>query len=90
MYMTFVMLQGIEQLTFVMLQDIEQLTSRYFVYSAGAKAFISGAGVSDLYLVMARTGEAGPRGISAFVVEKVPHPSQLQSRPTQRRKFAAC
>jgi len=36
----------------------------------GAKAFISGGGVSDLYVVMARTGGPGPRGISAFVVEK--------------------
>jgi alkylation response protein AidB-like acyl-CoA dehydrogenase len=36
----------------------------------GSKAFISGAGVSDLYLVMARTGEEGPRGISALLVEK--------------------
>jgi len=36
----------------------------------GAKAFISGGGVSDIYVVMARTGEAGPRGISTIVVEK--------------------
>jgi alkylation response protein AidB-like acyl-CoA dehydrogenase len=36
----------------------------------GAKAFISGGGVSDLYLVMARTGEAGARGISCIAVEK--------------------
>jgi alkylation response protein AidB-like acyl-CoA dehydrogenase len=36
----------------------------------GAKAFISGGGVSDIYVVMARTGEAGPRGISCIVVEK--------------------
>jgi alkylation response protein AidB-like acyl-CoA dehydrogenase len=36
----------------------------------GAKAFISGGGVSDVYVVMARTGEAGPRGISCIVVEK--------------------
>ena len=38
----------------------------------GVKQFISGAGASDMYVVMARTGadEAGPRGISAFVVEK--------------------
>lgn len=36
----------------------------------GAKAFISGGGVSDIYLVMARTGEAGPKGISCIVVEK--------------------
>jgi alkylation response protein AidB-like acyl-CoA dehydrogenase len=36
----------------------------------GAKAFISGGGVSDIYVVMARTGEGGPRGISCVVVEK--------------------
>ena len=36
----------------------------------GAKAFISGGGVSDLYLVMARTGQPGARGVSAFLVEK--------------------
>src|SRR5579862_8068924 len=36
----------------------------------GVKQFISGAGEADLYLVMARTGEAGPRSISAFMVEK--------------------
>ena len=35
----------------------------------GSKAFISGAGVSDIYVVMARTGGPGPKGISAFVVE---------------------
>ena len=36
----------------------------------GVKQFISGAGTSDVYVVMARTGGDGPRGISAFVVEK--------------------
>jgi len=36
----------------------------------GSKAFISGGGESDIYLVMARTGEDGPKGISAFIVEK--------------------
>ena len=41
-----------------------------FYVLTGAKQFISGAGVSDIYIVMARSGEAGPRGISAFVVEK--------------------
>jgi alkylation response protein AidB-like acyl-CoA dehydrogenase len=41
-----------------------------FYVLTGAKQFISGAGVSDVYIVMARSGEAGPRGISAFVVEK--------------------
>ena len=35
----------------------------------GAKAFISGGGRSDIYVVMARTGGAGPKGISTFVVE---------------------
>ena len=38
----------------------------------GAKQFISGAGAGGadhLYVVMARTGEPGPQGISAFVVE---------------------
>ena len=36
----------------------------------GVKQFISGAGASDVYVVMARTGGDGPRGISAFLVEK--------------------
>lgn len=35
----------------------------------GAKAFISGGGTSDIYVVMARTGGAGAGGVSAFVVE---------------------
>jgi len=35
----------------------------------GAKAFISGGGVSDVYVVMARTGGLGAGGISTFVVE---------------------
>lgn len=34
----------------------------------GSKMFISGAGSTDVLVVMARTGEAGPKGISAFVV----------------------
>jgi alkylation response protein AidB-like acyl-CoA dehydrogenase len=36
----------------------------------GTKRFISSAGEAELYLVMARTGEEGPKGISAFAVEK--------------------
>jgi alkylation response protein AidB-like acyl-CoA dehydrogenase len=39
----------------------------------GVKQFISGAGTSDVYVVMARTGgseKPGSRGISAFIVEK--------------------
>ncbi|MDE8344567.1 MAG: acyl-CoA dehydrogenase family protein [Acidocella sp.] len=35
----------------------------------GTKQFISGAGVSQLYLVMARTGGPGAAGVSAFLVE---------------------
>ncbi|MBL3595420.1 acyl-CoA dehydrogenase family protein [Rhodovulum sulfidophilum] len=35
----------------------------------GTKAFISGGGYSDAYVVMARSGAAGPKGISAFLVE---------------------
>lgn len=41
----------------------------YYVLN-GTKAFISGGGVSDLYLCMVRTGQAGPKGISAILVEK--------------------
>ena len=36
----------------------------------GAKAFISGGGVSDVYVCMVRTGEKGPNGISCIVAEK--------------------
>ena len=36
----------------------------------GTKAFISGGGRSDLYVVMCRTGGEGARGISALVVER--------------------
>ncbi len=36
----------------------------------GQKQFISGAGVSDVYVVMVRTGEDGPSGISTLVIEK--------------------
>jgi alkylation response protein AidB-like acyl-CoA dehydrogenase len=36
----------------------------------GSKAFISGAGVSDVYVVMARTGGDGAKGVSTFLVEK--------------------
>ncbi|MEO1291827.1 MAG: acyl-CoA dehydrogenase family protein [Pseudomonadota bacterium] len=36
----------------------------------GTKAFISGAGTSDVYCVMVRTGEDGPKGISTLLVEK--------------------
>ncbi len=36
----------------------------------GTKQFISGAGVNELYVVMVRTGDDGPRGISTLLVPK--------------------
>ncbi len=35
----------------------------------GSKAFISGGGYSDAYVVMARTGTEGPKGVSTLYVE---------------------
>ena len=36
----------------------------------GSKAFISGAGISDVYVAMIRTGDGGPKGVSCFIIEK--------------------
>ena len=36
----------------------------------GSKAFISGAGVSEVYAVMVRTGGEGPGGISTLLIDK--------------------
>ena len=36
----------------------------------GTKAFISGGSYSDAYIVMSRTGDDSPKGISAVIVEK--------------------
>lgn len=36
----------------------------------GSKAFISGGGVSDVYVTMVRTGGDGPKGITCIAVEK--------------------
>ncbi|MBO6771007.1 MULTISPECIES: isobutyryl-CoA dehydrogenase [unclassified Thalassospira] len=36
----------------------------------GEKAFISGGSRSDIYVVMARTGDDGPNGISTFIIPK--------------------
>jgi len=36
----------------------------------GTKQFISGAGTSDVYVLMARTSEDGAKGVSAFIIEK--------------------
>jgi alkylation response protein AidB-like acyl-CoA dehydrogenase len=37
---------------------------------SGSKAFISGGGENEIYVTMARTGEEGPKGITALVIEK--------------------
>src|SRR5438045_2502406 len=37
---------------------------------SGSKAFISGGGENEIYVCMVRTGEDGPKGISALVIEK--------------------
>ncbi len=39
-------------------------------YVNGSKAFISGAGASDVYLVMVRTGGVGSKGISCIAIDK--------------------
>lgn len=36
----------------------------------GSKAFISGAGFSDLYVLMCRTGDDGAKGVSTLLVDK--------------------
>ncbi|KAE8591961.1 hypothetical protein XENTR_v10018615 [Xenopus tropicalis] len=41
----------------------------YYILN-GSKAFISGGGDTDVYVVMCRTGGSGARGISCLVVEK--------------------
>ena len=46
-----------------------ELDGDHYVVS-GSKAFISGGGANEVYVVMARTGGAGPAGISALVIEK--------------------
>lgn len=65
----------------------------------GTKAFISGAGFSDLYVVMARTGGPGPKGISTFIVEagtpglsfgKAEKKMGWQAQPTAQVMFDAC
>ncbi|XP_053396308.1 isobutyryl-CoA dehydrogenase, mitochondrial-like [Mercenaria mercenaria] len=41
----------------------------YYILN-GSKMFISGGGETDVYLVMSRTGDKGPKGISCLLVEK--------------------
>src|SRR5712691_9657777 len=65
----------------------------------GSKAFISGGGRSDVYVVMVRTGEAGPKGISCLLVEngtpglsfgKQEEKLGWHSQPTAAVNFADC
>ncbi len=65
----------------------------------GTKAFISGAGYSDAYVVMARTGGDGPKGISAILVEAdapglsfgaLEDKMGWRSQPTRQVQLDAC
>ncbi len=65
----------------------------------GTKAFISGGGYSDAYIVMARTGDGGTRGISALVVENgaeglsfggLEDKMGWRSQPTRQVQFDDC
>ncbi|MEP2639400.1 acyl-CoA dehydrogenase family protein [Roseobacter sp.] len=65
----------------------------------GTKAFISGGGYSDAYLAMVRTGDDGPKGISAIVVEAGTEGLSFggqekkmgwRAQPTAQVQFDAC
>ncbi|MEM6594401.1 MAG: acyl-CoA dehydrogenase family protein [Pseudomonadota bacterium] len=65
----------------------------------GTKAFISGGGYSDAYIVMSRTGEDGPKGISALIVEDgteglsfggLEDKMGWRSQPTRQVQLDAC
>lgn len=65
----------------------------------GTKAFISGGGYSDAYVVMARTGDDGPKGISALYVEDgapglsfggLEDKMGWRSQPTRQVQFDDC
>jgi acyl-CoA dehydrogenase len=51
------------------LKTIARREADHYVLN-GTKQFISGGGVNDVYVVMVRTGEDGPRGISCLVVDR--------------------
>src|SRR3954467_4124360 len=48
----------------------------------GAKRFIGNAGLSDVYIVFARTGDPGPRGVSAFIVDGHADGASVERLPT--------
>ncbi|GGE45137.1 acyl-CoA dehydrogenase family protein [Actibacterium pelagium] len=65
----------------------------------GTKAFISGGGYADAYIVMSRTGDAGPKGISALVIEDgaeglsfggLESKMGWRSQPTRQVQMDAC
>ena len=65
----------------------------------GTKAFISGGGYSDGYVVMARTGDAGPKGVSTIYVEDgsaglsfggLEDKMGWKSQPTRQVQFDNC
>lgn len=65
----------------------------------GSKAFITGAGLSDVYVVMARTGGEGAGGISCILVEKgteglsfgpAEHKMGWRAQPTGMVHFSGC
>jgi alkylation response protein AidB-like acyl-CoA dehydrogenase len=65
----------------------------------GTKAFISGGGYSDAYVVMVRTGEDGPKGISTVLVEDgtsglsyggLEDKMGWRSQPTRQVQFDNC
>jgi alkylation response protein AidB-like acyl-CoA dehydrogenase len=51
------------------LKTTARLDGDHYVLN-GTKQFISGGGYNDLYAVMVRTGDAGPKGISCVLIEK--------------------
>lgn len=51
------------------LKTTARLEGDHYVVN-GTKQFISGGGVNDIYCVMVRTGQDGPKGISCLVIEK--------------------
>ncbi len=65
----------------------------------GTKAFISGGGYSDAYIVMARSGDDSPSGISAFIVPDGTHGLSFggleqkmgwQNQPTRQVQMDDC
>ena len=51
------------------LRTTAKLDGDHYVLN-GTKQFITGGGVNDYYVVMVRTGQDGPKGVSCLVVER--------------------